>query len=128
MFDLIRVHEELPIERLLQELEASLFQPDARRADRLAEILSDEFVEFGSSGRVFTKAQVIAALQNDRPVRVTASLFNVQMFAPQAALVTYRALRHSDPAVYSLRSSVWEQKRGQWQMVFHQGTVVPDKL
>ena len=75
-----------------------------------------------------TKAQVIAALQSERPVRVTASLFNVQMFAPQAALVTYRALRHSDPAVYSLRSSVWEQKRGQWRMVFHQGTVVPDKL
>ena len=120
--------EELPIRKLLQELEESLFQPKVRTADRVAEILADEFVEFGSSGRVFTKAQVIAALQSERPVRVTASLFNVQMFAPHAALVTYRAQRHGNPAVYSLRSSVWELREGKWQMVFHQGTVVPDKL
>ena len=90
----------------------------------MSELLAEEFVEFGSSGRQFNKAQVVAALQSESPVQVTASEFKVWLLSSQIALVTYQAQRHGDPSVHTLRSSIWQQKEGQWQMVFHQGTPV----
>lgn len=35
---------------------------------RLAELLADDFVEFGSSGRVYTKDDLVAVLQAEAPV------------------------------------------------------------
>jgi len=111
------------VEKLLEDLERQLLVPRARKSELVFELLADEFVEFGSSGREFTKAQIVVALQAEAPVQITASEFKVQLFSSQVALVTYRAQRHCDPPVYSLRSSIWQQREGKWQMVFHQGTL-----
>ena len=116
------MHAEESIERLLEKLERQLLDPRARKSYLVAELLAEEFVEFGSSGRQFNKAQILAALQDETPVQVTASQFKVQLLSSQVALVTYRAQRHSEPLVHTLRSSIWKQREGQWQMVFHQGT------
>lgn len=110
-------------EALLAELELSLLQPRVRRSGRVAGLLAEDFVEFGSSGRVFNKAQIIASLQAAPSVEVTTALLRVQLLAPQLALVTYRAHRHSQPPVHTLRSSIWRQTGKKWQMVFHQGTL-----
>jgi len=111
------------VEKLLEDLECQLLVPRARKSELVFELLAEEFVEFGSSGRQFTKAQIVAALQAEAPVQITASELKVQLLSSQVALVTYRAQRHSDPPVHSLRSSIWLQREGQWQMVFHQGTL-----
>jgi hypothetical protein len=111
------------VEKLLEDLERQLLVPRARKSELVFELLAEEFVEFGSSGRQFTKAQIVAALQAEAPVQITASEFNVQLLSSQVALVTYRAQRHCDPPVHSLRSSIWLQREAQWQMVFHQGTL-----
>jgi hypothetical protein len=116
--------QQTPIEMLLQELELSLLQPSVRKSERVAELLAEDFVEFGSSGRVFSKAQIIASLQAESPSQVTVSQFTVQLLAAKVALVTYHAHRHSEPPVHTLRSSIWEQKKGLWQIIFHQGTLV----
>ncbi|HEX6899722.1 MAG TPA: hypothetical protein VF789_08415 [Thermoanaerobaculia bacterium] len=52
-----------PIETQLQELELFLLDPDVRKSERVAELRADGFIEFGSSGRIYTKEDVIAALQ-----------------------------------------------------------------
>ena len=111
------------VEKLLEDLECQLLAPRARKAELVFQLLAEEFVEFGSSGRQFTKAQIVAALQAEAPVHITASELKVQLLSSQVPLVTYRAQRHSDPPVHSLRSSIWLQREGQWQMVFHQGTL-----
>jgi len=111
------------VEKLLEDFEHQLLVPRARKSELVFELLAEEFVEFGTSGRQFTKAQIVAALQDEVPVRITVSEFKVQLLSAQVALVTYRAQRHSDPPVNSLRSSIWLQREGQWQMVFHQGTL-----
>ena len=50
----------------LRELEERLLQPDVRRSPRaVADLLADEFVEFGSAGRIFDKPQIIAALRDE---------------------------------------------------------------
>jgi hypothetical protein len=117
------MHSDNSLAIYLQELEESLLQSNVRKSELVSQLLSEEFVEFGSSGRTFTKEQIIISLQAETPVNCTATEFNVKLLAPQTALVTYRACRHSEPPAFSVRSSIWQQRNGQWKMVFHQGTI-----
>jgi hypothetical protein len=110
---------------LLRYLEEQLLKPGVRTsADRVGYLLADDFVEFGSSGRVFNKRQVIEALQQearDAARRVLLADFTVRQLASDAMLVTYRATSE-DWGGSRLRSSIWKLIDGRWQMVFHQGT------
>jgi hypothetical protein len=109
----------------LKGLEEELLLPAVRKSTRLTELLADEFIEFGSSGRIYTRSDLVELLQAESPVAQTTSDFKVISLAPDVALLTYKLRRHSDPEVKTLRSSVWQRTRGRWQMVFHQGTVAP---
>jgi hypothetical protein len=109
----------------LKGLEEELLVPTVRRSTRLTELLADEFIEFGSSGRIYTKSDLVAVLQAESPIAQTTSDFKVTSLAPDVALLTYKICRHSKPAVHTLRSSVWRRANGKWQMVFHQGTIAP---
>jgi hypothetical protein len=111
------------VERHLRELEESLLRSDVRKSARLLELLDDAFIEHGSSGRVYTKRDLVDTLMAETPVVQTTSDFAVELLAPDVALVTYRIHRHSSPPVHTLRSSVWRRREGRWTMVFHQGTV-----
>ena len=110
------------IARQLRELEESLLRPDVRTSPAVADLIADDFIEFGSSGRVYAKTDMIAALLTESPVTLSASGFHVAMLADDVALVTYRATRHATPPVHSLRSSIWRLREGRWRIVFHQGT------
>ena len=105
----------------LQELEASLLLPEIRKSERLVDLLADNFVEFGSSGRTYTKADLVATLQAESPVTQSPDDFRVEFLAPTVALLTYR--NHSAPSVHTLRSSIWRLHDSQWRMVFHQATL-----
>lgn len=109
----------------LRELEESLLQPDVRKSHELVALLTDDFIEFGSSGRIYTKADLVAALQAETPSVQTTSNFKVQFLGPQAALLTYFIRREATPPVFTLRSSVWQLRGQQWRMVFHQATPTP---
>ncbi|MDZ8034490.1 DUF4440 domain-containing protein [Nostoc sp. DedSLP04] len=93
------------------------------------DLLADEFIEFGSSGRVFNKQQIIESLQNESIQPLTQRLiteFKTLVLATGVVLVTYRIVRHiSDKQpVHSLRSSIWKLNNERWKMIFHQGTLV----
>src|SRR5262245_39136188 len=111
---------------MLRQLEERLLQPNVRRSARdVAELLADEFMEFGSSGRIFTKQQLLDSLQQESPTRRTLREFRTRTLAPGVVLVTYRAMRQDESegqVAYSLRSSIWCWREGHWQMIFHQGT------
>ena len=109
--------------RQLRELEESLLLTDVRKSKRLVELLADNFVEFGSSGRTYTKADLVTTLQAETPVTQTTEAFHVELLAPTVALLTYHIHRHSAPPVHTLRSSIWRLHGSQWQMVFHQATL-----
>jgi hypothetical protein len=103
-------------------------KPEVRRsADQVGRLLADDFIEFGSSGRVFDKAQVIEALKQEAPdpaMGIVLTDFSARQLAPGVMLVTYRTHLSAPnaPAGYTLRSSIWTLRQGRWQMVFHQGT------
>jgi hypothetical protein len=57
------------------------------------------------------------------------SNFRAQILGDDVALVTYQAVRREEPnhsGLASLRSSLWVIRDGQWRMLFHQGTTVPE--
>jgi hypothetical protein len=110
----------------LRKLEEAMMKPDIRQCpDALSRLLADDFREFGSSGRTFDKRQIIEALKNQPPVQLWLDEFQVMQLAPDAALVTYRGhskFPGSDQVSHSLRSSIWRNRNGRWEVVFHQGT------
>jgi hypothetical protein len=116
---------------LLLHLEEELLKPEVRRsANQVGHLLADESIEFGSSGRVFDKRQIIEALQQETPyptIRISIVDFTARRLdlAANVVLVTYRTIQQSGPEVPErsrLRSSIWKLIEGRWQMVFHQGT------
>jgi hypothetical protein len=115
------------VDAQLRHLEQQLLQPEVRgSAERLASLLAENFVEFGSSGRVFNKKQIVAALTKEAPMKRSLSAFEATMLSAHVALVTYRATRRSSQGgepVRTLRSSIWRRSNGEWKMVFHQGTL-----
>ena len=117
---------DVSIEAHLRTLEAELLQPDVRKyATRLDALLAEEFIEFGSSGRIFDKQAIIHALSSESPIHLSLTDFKAQLLAPGVVLTTYRAVRYGvvgEQPVHSLRSSVWRLLDGRWQVVFHQGT------
>ena len=115
---------------IVRQLEERLLQPEVRRsAQDLAELLADEFIEFGSSGHVFNKLEILEHLQHEEPAKRSFSDFRATLLAPGVMLTTYRSTRlnaQGTPATSSLRSSIWKLQDGHWKMVFHQGTLAAD--
>jgi hypothetical protein len=116
----------------LRALEEQLLQPIIRRnAEMLATLLADDFLEFGSSGRTFDKASIIAELLNEppRPAAILSD-FAVRPLAPEAMLVTYRTTCHDSSGNIThqaRRNSIWINRDNRWQIAFHQGTPIPSK-
>ena len=115
---------------LLRRLEEELLNPEVRHSpDQVGALLSDDFVEIGSSGGVFNKQQVIEALEQEGPpdptIRLSLVDFIARRLASDVILVTYRIIQEGGPGTRReprLRSSIWKLIEGRWQMVFHQGT------
>jgi hypothetical protein len=113
---------------MLFELEQRLAQVGRNlSAEDASSLIADDFVEFGASGKVWSKAEIIAAMSQWTPIERTVENFSVRELSASVCLVTYKVVRvtkdrHSSP--FSLRSSVWRYAGARWQIIFHQGTNV----
>ncbi|EJC81253.1 hypothetical protein Rleg4DRAFT_2928 [Rhizobium leguminosarum bv. trifolii WSM2297] len=113
----------------LKELEEKLFEPSVRASrDMLTALLSRDFREIGSSGRLYTFDVIVPALLTEQRTGTSrGEFFETRRLAEHIALVTYRAI-HTDVAGSerrTLRSSIWRlEEDGHWRMLFHQGTVI----
>ncbi len=110
----------------LMRFEEKLLSPEVRTSfEELSSLLADDFIEFGSSGRVYDKQHIIEALQYEPGVRFSLAGFQARLLAPGVALTTYRITRtttlENEPK-HSLHSSIWKFEDGRWQITFHQGT------
>ena len=124
------MQSETSIIEQIRNLEQRLLNPEVRSSsEELEQLLSDDFIEFGSSGRTYDREQVILSLQHQRPGHFSIGDFQVRLLAPGVVLAIYRVVQSSkeeNEREYSLRSSVWRFKDGRWQIVFHQGTRTDD--
>lgn len=111
----------------LQSLEVELHQSAARAsAPRLHALLHADYLEFGRSGRQYTKAQILRRLpQESAPKDMRSENFELKVLSPGVALLTYLSWTVTPDGVcerHTLRSSIWQQSEQGWQMRFHQGT------
>ena len=119
---------ESSLSKKILNLEEKLLLPDVRKSPQeISKLLAEEFVEFGSSGRVYTKQQVIDSLQNEFVQQISIDNFKTINLAPDVVLATYTAVKKNKSegeTTRSLRSSIWKLSDNEWRLVFHQGTPV----
>ena len=111
---------------LLETLELALLDPSGRSdASLLDRLISDDFVEVAANGRTFGKDDVLARLPSEHGVSFCAEHLAVSLLSPTIGLVTYVATRTADGSDFSSRRcSIWRLDQDQWQVVYHQGTLV----
>ena len=112
--------------QILRRLECELHEHGARsNHQRLLELLHPEFVEFGRSGKAYTRADILTILiQERRPTPVHAQDFCAQVLSEGVVLLTYKSAHVIGAGLerHTLRASLWRHSAAGWQMVFHQGT------
>lgn len=105
----------------LKDLEHELLDPATRgNAGRLNELIRDDFVEYGSSGRIYHKKLLIDMMLHEEHADVLIRNLEIKALSVNVALVTYKTIGQAGNE--ARRSSVWVNSLGQWQIVFHQGT------
>lgn len=112
----------------LRVLEESHLRSEVRSSpEALDALLAEEFIEFGSSGRVYDRNAILEAVSGEDAFTWSIEDFAVRLLASGVALATYRlsirSVEARDPRV-TLRSSVWVHRSSEWVLVFHQGTLV----
>ena len=111
---------------MLFELEQWLAQVGGKlSAEDASSLIAADFVEFGASGKVWSKAEIIAAMSQWPPIERKVDNFRVRELSASVCLVTYRVVaKNTEATPFSLRSSIWRHSGERWQIVFHQGTNV----
>jgi hypothetical protein len=119
----------MDLSQTLLQLEQRLLSKTTRGdAEDISRLLADDFIEFGASGNVWSKAEVVEQLPLESFTQRRISEFAVKPLSKHSALVTYHCQADflgQRGMVGSLRSSIWRKREEQWQMVFHQGTLIP---
>lgn len=117
--------------QILFDLEQKLHHPAIRNNPvELDNFLSLDFLEFGSSGIVYNRQEVIAALVSESFINIEAEDFKAHELASEVVLFTYKTKQSNSDGTTTeaLRSSIWKLFGERWQMVFHQGTIVSMSL
>lgn len=121
----------MDLSQTLLQLEQRLLSPAARRnGEELSHLLAADFIEFGVSGNIWNKADVVEQLPKEHFTQRTISQFAVKPLSEHTALVTYHCHVETlgqQRSIGSLRSSIWRKQDEQWQMVFHQGTLLSQR-
>ena len=118
-----RAKDAATIKRLERRLQLSSVRTSSAQLDQL---LADEFLEFGSSGAIYDKRRIIAALladpENKGPRYATMQSAKLSFLAEGVALLTFHSTKSGPKPARTNRCSIWKRIDGRWQMVFHQGT------
>ena len=96
-------------------------------AQEIETLVADDFIEIGTSGRVYRKADVLIYRHEDDSLQVTILEFVVAALSKDIVCATYKTLKSrstEDSKEQALRSSIWRRTATGWQIVFHQGTLV----
>ena len=113
-----RITESGILPKLIEALEQSLLDPCARQSTgQLNKLIADDFLEFGSSGKVYNKQDCIKPDETSR--KFVVSDFKIKELSKDVMLATYKT---TEDGIASLRSSIWQQYGDEWKMIFHQGT------
>jgi len=118
--------EKITSDKLL-ELELSLLTEEVRTSyEKLDELLDDDFIEYGSAGKEYTKEIILERLPSSDHLKYILKDFETHKLSEnvfQTRFITDRENKDGSHTI-SLRSSIWKNKDGKWKMFYHQGTPI----
>lgn len=107
----------------LRRLEESLWREETRfDREYMDRILAPDFMEFGRSGRVWTRKDTLRTPRRKIGARLPLPKFSIRMIADDVALITYRSEGLEDDLEVGNRASLWRRSADGWKLEFHQGT------
>lgn len=108
----------------IKKLEMELAGPATRKdANRLSLLISNDFEEFGSSGQSYNKSDILKLLSNSELVPYKLTEFVFKRLSNDCILVKYKCTS-IDKSTF--RTSIWIKSTGNWQVLYHQATVIPN--
>jgi hypothetical protein len=106
-------------------LEESLWRSETRfDPEYMERILSPDFLEFGRSGSVFTREEILQTPNMEIRCKLPLHNFEVHPLSQEIVLTTYISEVLYEEWEYANRSSIWMKTKHGWQIRFHQGTPV----
>lgn len=111
----------------LRSLETELHTIEVRRnRQRMERLLHPDFVEFGRSGKRYSRADILDEFgpASELPT-IRSRNYELAVLAEDIALLTYASAHEDEDGKecrHTLRCSVWVCTEIGWQMRFHQGT------
>lgn len=117
------------IDKLIYQCEYELLKSEVRKsAERINELLAEDFIEFTSSGNVafYEVGEVFQEKNDNTELDWEIKDFIVRELSDKCVLAMYKVIKHDEideSKKYSLRSSIWKDFNGHWKMIFHQGTL-----
>ena len=113
-----RITEAGILPKSIEALERSLLDFSVRQStEQLSKLIADDFLEFGSSGKIYNKQDCIKP--DECPRKFVVSDFKINELSKDVTLATYKT---TEDGIASLRSSIWQRYGDEWKMIFHQGT------
>lgn len=87
-------------------LEKSLLEVETRsNVIKLQNLLHDDFTEFGSSGKVYNKQDILESLPQEEFRLLEIESINTKKLSDSCILLTYKLFSGNEP--HSTRSSIW---------------------
>lgn len=110
---------------IFQTLEESLWLTNTRFNHKyMGQILHKEFLEFGRSGRIYTRTECINTEPQEIKAIIPLENFTVHFINEHTRLITYISEVRDKLVLRANRSSLWVNELGIWKLRFHQGTPV----
>lgn len=108
----------------LERLEEELWREETRFDQRrMTEVIAPDFLEFGRSGRTYTRDDCLAIQRQPIEAVIPLPDFRARLLHPDIAQVTYNsAVKYDGLVQHARRSSIWSRTRSGWVLRFHQGT------
>ncbi|MGY4541432.1 ribonuclease HI [Arthrobacter sp. UYNi723] len=111
---------EMSPEAIVEALERELSGPDIRGdIGRTGVLLHPDFMEIGTSGRVWTRDATMMALEEEPAQHSELEILGADRIGTSAILLTCRSYSRSGTA---LHSSLWVLDGNRWRLRFRQGT------
>lgn len=85
--------------------------------------LTDDFVEYGSSGKIYNKQDVIGYYKTLCSINHVITDFSIEFLSDTVVKTSFKSNLNGKKA---LRTSIWKFVDNAWRMSFHQGTGYKD--
>jgi hypothetical protein len=123
------ISKELEEQLIAKEIDIAAAQK-RRDFSAVAAVLADGFHEIGSSGRLFSKSEILEAIREVQIIECSFEHFKLLPIDHRCVIVTYvatakRSYKGQEHWNRAYRSSVWMERDGSWRVVFHQATPLP---